>query len=128
LIPLLWWGVQELIRPATASVIRLACTAGLVAATCGCSDDGPREAGWTVGRAESVTTIRGMPVRTPRCRGLGAPVGNGKARSYRRFACEAGARRPGESYDSVGVYYEIRPRVSGGYVLENVRFIGLGVP
>jgi hypothetical protein len=34
----------------------------------------------------------------------------------------------GESYDSVGVYYEIRPRVSGGYVLESVRFIGVGVP
>jgi hypothetical protein len=39
-----------------------------------------------------------------------------------------GARRPGESYDTVGVYYEIRLRGSGGYVLENVRLLGPSVP
>lgn len=39
-----------------------------------------------------------------------------------------GGKESWRAYDPVGVYYEIRPRVSGGYVLENVRFIGPGVP
>jgi hypothetical protein len=94
----------------------------------GCSNDAPREAGWTVQGAESVTTIRGMSVRAPECRARGAPVGEGKPRTYRRFECEARVRPPGQSHDTVGVYYEIRPRVSGGYELHKVRFIGPGVP
>ena len=120
--------MQDLIRVRAASVIPLACAASLAAAVCGCSNSGPHETGWTVDRAESVTTIRGMAVRVRQCRGLGTPDGKGETRSYRRFACEAGARRPGESYDTVGVYYEIRLRGSGGYVLDDVRFLGPGVP
>lgn len=51
------------------------------------------------------------------------------ATHYRRFACEAGARRRGESYDTVAIHYVIRVLASGDHVLENVRFLGgPGVP
>jgi hypothetical protein len=120
--------MQDLIRVSAAPVIPLACAASLAAVVCGCSNNGSRETGWTIDRAESVTTIRGMAVRVLQCRGLGTPDGKGEARSYRRFACEAGARVAGERYDTVAVHYEIRLRVSGGYVLKDVRFIGPGVP
>jgi hypothetical protein len=60
-----------------------------------------------------------------RCRGLGQPDER-EAGRYRRFACVAGARRKGESYDTVAIRYVIRVRPAGGYVLENVRFSGLG--
>ena len=51
------------------------------------------------------------------------------ATHYRRFACEAGARRRGESYDTVAIHFVIRVLASGDYVLENVRFLsGPGVP
>ena len=115
-------------RVSAAPAIRLACAAGLILALSGCSNDAPREVGWTIERAESVTTIRGMTVRAPACLGRGAPVGSGKPRRFRRFDCEARARPPGESRDTVGVYYEIRLDAAGGYVLDDVRFIGPGVP
>jgi hypothetical protein len=97
------------------------CTAAL-AIMVGCGS-GARE-GWTVERAESVTTIRGMNVHVLRCR----PLGPGEDMRYKRFACEAGARRPGEAYDTVGILYQIRVE-DDGYVLERVRFIGgPGIP
>jgi hypothetical protein len=108
------------------SCLAFACAAGLAAAVLGCADT-ERETLWTVDRAESVTTIRGMGVRVVQCRGLGTPDER-EAGRYRRFACEAGARRNGESYDTVAIRYVIRVRAAGGYVLENVRFTGPGVP
>lgn len=109
------------------SCLAFACAAGIAAAVFGCADTERRETLWTVDRAESVTTIRGMRVRVVQCRGLGKPDER-EARRYRRFACVAGARRRGESYDTVAIRYVIRVRVAGGHVLENVRFIGPGVP
>jgi hypothetical protein len=110
-------------------VIAFASAAVLVSAVNGCSSPERDEAGWTVDRAESITNIRGMTVRVLQCRGLGTAAGEKGVRRYQRFVCEAGARRVGESYDTVGVFYEIRVRASGGYALENVRFIGgPGIP
>lgn len=70
-----------------------------------------------------------MPVRVLGCRGLGRQVGVGDSARYRRFACEAGARRPGEAYDTVAVHYTIRVVDSREYVLESARFYGgPGIP
>ena len=110
-------------RPRVASV----CAAGLALAAFGCAEVDRDETAWTVGRAESVTTIRGMPVRVRQCHGLGTP-GDGEMRRYRRFACVAGTRLRGEPYDTVAVLYVIRVLPSGGHALDNVRFLGLGVP
>jgi hypothetical protein len=109
------------------SCLAFACATGLAAAAFGCADTERRETRWTVDRAESVTTIRGLGVRVVQCRGLGTPDER-EAGRYRRFACVAGARRRGESYDTVEIRYVIRVRAAGGYVLENVRFSGPGVP
>jgi hypothetical protein len=109
------------------SGLAFACVAGLAAVVFGCADTERRGTAWTVDRAESITTIRGMAVRVVQCRGLGTPD-EGEARRYRRFACEAGARRRGEPYDTVAIYYVIRVLAAGEYVLENARFIGPGVP
>ena len=94
-----------------------------VLAGCGSGDD----EGWTVRQAESIRSIRGMPVHEPRCHGVGAALGDGGLR-YRRLACQAGARRSGERYDTVGVFYEVVPD-DGDYRLERVHFVGgPGVP
>jgi hypothetical protein len=80
--------------------------------------------GWTVERAEEVTNVRGLTVRVLECRGLGREQ-DGR---YKRFACRAGTRAPGEEAETVAVLYELHVRDSG-YVLRNVRFFGgPGIP
>lgn len=104
-----------------------------IAVACGNDDAGsvPR---WTVRQAESVSTIRGMRVRVRECRGLGNSARDAGLRRFRRFACVAGARRPGETFDTVGVFYDLRPLgkyegPASKHALENVRFIGgPGIP
>jgi hypothetical protein len=89
---------------------------------------------WTVRQARSISTIRGMHVRVHECRGLGHAERDDRSSRSRRFACIAGARRPGETFDTVGVLYDLRPlgRYEGPAskrALENVRFIGgPGIP
>jgi hypothetical protein len=86
---------------------------------------GSREDGWTVREAEAIRSVRGMPVHVLRCRGLDS----GRKHRYTRFACIAGARRPSESYDTVGVLYDLVPLKNNGYRLEKVKFIGgPGIP
>ena len=61
-----------------------------------------------------------MKVRVLLCREL---------QPHRRFACQAGARRAGEAYDTVGIHYDIHVLSDDHYELENVRFIGgPGIP
>jgi hypothetical protein len=94
-----------------------------------CAEDSEPD-GWTTPQAESITVIRGLPVRVRRCRGIGRREG----RRYRRFDCLAGARLRGESFDTVAVVYELRPssRFQGAhssYTLKHVRFVGgSGIP
>ena len=81
----------------------------------GCGSDD----GWTADRAESITRIRGMEVHVLFCREV----------ERRRFACQAGARRRGEAYDTVGIHYTVHALGPDHYELENVRFIGgPGIP
>ena len=69
--------------------------------------------------------MRGLPVRVRSCRGIGRANG----RRYTRLACAAGARLPGEDFDTVAVTFEVVPRRDEGYVLENVHFFGgPGIP
>ena len=80
--------------------------------------------GWTVEQAESVTEVRGLTVRSVECRGLGSE----KDGRYERFACAAGARAPGEPFETVAVLYEVHVRDSK-YRLQGVRFVGgPGIP
>jgi hypothetical protein len=101
----------------------------LVAFGAGCSNGAGTGDWWTVQQAEAMTTVRGMKVRVLECRGLGRRQLDGGVERFRRFACEAGARRPGETYDTVGVLYTIRVVDSRTHVLESARFHGgPGIP
>jgi hypothetical protein len=85
---------------------------------------------WNEKQAESITTIRGTPVRVRKCEGVG------KARErvlYRHFSCVAGTRLASQPIDTVAVTYTLHPlgEYSGRrsrYALTNVKFIGHGVP
>jgi hypothetical protein len=115
------------------AVAALTVVFGWLAVSCGTADTEsmPR---WTVRQAESISTIRGMRVRVRQCRGLGEATSDGGSRRFRRFACVAGARREGEAFDTVGVFYDLRPLgeydgPSSRHALANVRFIGgPGIP
>jgi hypothetical protein len=117
------------VRAVLASAVLLATSC---AAACANGDTPSREA-WTVREAESITSIRGMSVRVRHCRGLGRGTNDATLR-YRRFACVAGARRPAERFDTVGVFYELHPLgayqgARSKYSLTNVRFVGgPGIP
>ncbi|HEU6445761.1 MAG TPA: hypothetical protein VFL61_11945 [Gaiellaceae bacterium] len=104
---------------------RPACVALALAALAAC--DGGEVEGWTVEQAENaVTSVRGLPVRQPRCRGLGRA--EAEPPRYLQFACSAGARAPGERFETVAVLYELHVRDSG-YVLRAIRFVGgPGIP
>jgi hypothetical protein len=85
---------------------------------------------WTENQAESITSIRGTPVRVRHCEGLGTARGRFL---YRHFSCVAGTRLRYQPIDTVAVTYVLHPlgHYSGPnsrYALTNVRFIGHGVP
>jgi hypothetical protein len=63
------------------AVLLLASTL-LVNLACGDSDAG-RRGFWTVAEAESIKVVRGTPLRTTKCTGLGER----RASAYRRFRC-----------------------------------------
>jgi hypothetical protein len=95
-------------------------------AVAGCGDE---ERGWTVRQAESVDSVRGLPVRVRECRGLDDPSRDGAVRRYERLRCLAGARLEGERFDTVAVLYEIWPKDASEYELRRVEFIGgPGIP
>ena len=84
---------------------------------------------WTVARAEAIDSVRGLPVRVRERRGRGERLGErGRAR-YRRLSCVAGARLPGERFDTVAVLFDVRPTGDDDHKLENVQFVGgPGIP
>jgi hypothetical protein len=48
---------------------------------------------------------------------------------YRRRRCVAGARLPGERFDTVTVLLDVRPTSDDDHELETVRFVGgPGIP
>lgn len=85
---------------------------------------------WTERQAESITTVRSLPVTVRSCDGLG----EGDDDRYTRFECLAGTRAAWESYDTIAVTYVLHPL--GEYVgpqsrrrLTNVKFVGgPGIP
>ena len=100
-----------------------------IAAGCAGGSERP-EPRWTEHQAATITTVRSMPVRVVRCRGLGGREDG----SFERFACLAGTRAAWEPYDTIAVHYVLRPL--GDYEgprsphrLTSVRFIGgPGIP
>jgi hypothetical protein len=85
--------------------------------------------GWTAARAEAIDSVRGLPVRVRECRGRGQPLGDGRPARYRWLSCVAGARLPGERFDTVAVLFDVRPTSDDDHELENVRFVGgPGIP
>jgi hypothetical protein len=88
-----------------------------------------RDDGWTIDRAETIRSVRGLPVRPLECRGVGRGRGEGEERRYDRIACRGAARRPGERYDSVVAHYVVVPGEGDDYRLEDVSFVGgPGIP
>jgi hypothetical protein len=108
-------------------------TASLVLACCaasGCTDgNGASDRLWTVRQAESITLIRGTPVRVRHCRGLA-----GRDDRYESFECLASGRTGFDRFDTVGVFYVLQPLGEyegrrSKYRLSNVRFVGgPGIP
>jgi hypothetical protein len=104
-----------------------------VAAACAGSDSQsvPR---WTEGEAESIPSVRSLPVRRVECEGLGEAEIEGERRSYTRFDCVGGTRAAWETYDTIAVLYVLRPLEQydgprSRHRLTRVRFVGgPGIP
>jgi hypothetical protein len=113
-------------RLLVGATVVLAC----VAAGCAGSD-APSVPRWTEPEAESIRTVRSLPVRVLSCDGLGASEPDGR---YARFDCVGGTRAPWETYDSIAVFYELRPLEEydgprSRHALTRVRFVGgPGIP
>jgi hypothetical protein len=131
--------------PHNASMAGLATNAGrtalasltLVLALIAPGTAGAHERGalWTVRQAESISTVRSMPVHVLECTGRGRGVRQGGVTRYRHFACTGGTRAPWETYDTIAVLYIVHPissfarRDRQRYTLSNVRFVGgPGIP
>jgi hypothetical protein len=101
----------------------------------GCTDaNDPRVYLWTVEQAESITSVRGQPVRVRHCRGIGRGERGEHPARYRRFRCLAGARAEFDRYDTVAALKVHQPlgdyeNSTSRHRLTNVRFVGgPGIP
>ena len=89
---------------------------------------------WPAWQAESISTVRGMPVRGRDCRGVGRAIVDDGVRRYRRFRCAARARAPWETYDTIAVLYMVHSLgpyagPASPHTLTQVHFIGgPGIP
>jgi hypothetical protein len=87
-----------------------------------------------VRQAESIRTVRSMPVNVLECRGLGKPSSRSGAVRYRHFRCTGGTRAPWERYDTIAVQYTLHPLTAfrsaqRRFAITHVRFIGgPGIP
>jgi hypothetical protein len=87
------------------------------------------DSAWTVPQAEAIQSVRGLPVQVRECRGRGEPHDDGGRLRYERLSCVAGARLPGERFDTVAVVFDVRPTSDDDHELEKVRFVGgPGIP
>jgi hypothetical protein len=121
--------MSEIVQRRVAVVLALVACLGA-----GCRDGNRAHVPlWTVQQAESITSVRGLPVRVRHCRGTGTRERHENTRLYSRFECLAAARAAFQPYDTVAVLYVLHPLEDDGptsrYRLTNVRFIGgPGVP
>ena len=89
---------------------------------------------WTEREAESIATVRGLPVHVRSCTGLGRARATNAVVRYSRFSCVAGTGLDWESYDTIAVTYVLVPLgpYEGGcseHAMRNVRFVGgTGIP
>jgi hypothetical protein len=106
----------------------------LACAAAGCAGDSSSGPRWTEREAESIATVRSVPVRRVECEGLGAAEIDGPQRSYLRFDCIGGARAEWETYDTIAVLYVLRPLEDyegpqSRHRVTRVRFVGgPGIP
>jgi hypothetical protein len=96
-------------------------------AGCGASDRPAKF--WTVEEAESIRAIRGTPLRTTDCRG----VGKSRDSTYRRFSCVGIVVPRSLPQLPVRVRYALNPRgrfdgAHSAYLATNVHFDAFGVP
>jgi hypothetical protein len=102
----------------------------LLAIAVGCAgSDSPSVARWAEQEAESITTVRSLPVRVVRCDGLGEAESDGGRRAYARLDCVGGTRAAWETYDTIAVFYVLRPLEEyegprSRHRLTKVRFVG----
>jgi hypothetical protein len=95
-----------------------------------CSADGDSGRFWTEPQAESITTVRSLPVTVRGCEGLG----EGEDGRYARFECLAGTRAAWENYDTIAVTYVVHPLEGydgprSSHRLTDVKFVGgPGIP
>jgi hypothetical protein len=91
---------------------------------------------WTTMQAESISVVRGMPVRVHYCRGLDGADRRRAEPRFTRFRCLAGARASSDPYgvETIAVLYVLHPLApyhgpGSKHRLTNVRFIGgPGIP
>lgn len=89
---------------------------------------------WSTREAESIATVRGLPVHVKQCRGLGHSRRGLAVVRYSRFACTAGTGLDWDAFDTVSVTYVLVPlgRYEGGcssHALRDVHFVGgTGIP
>lgn len=115
---------------ATGAAVVLA-TAVVLAAT---GEPTRAPAYWTVRQAESIASVRRVPLHVEECRGTGPALQRAAVARYARFSCTAGTGLDREPFDSVAVTYELVPegRYEGTrseYSVRDVRFVGgTGIP
>lgn len=103
---------------------------GALAFLAACGDGSSRPAiFWTVEQAESITVIRGTPLRTTKCNGLG----DERDSAFRRFFCIGKVVPQGLPQLPVRVRYVLNPRGAfrgrrSAYLATSVRFDSFGVP
>jgi hypothetical protein len=100
----------------------------LVCAACAGGDSGPPL--WTESEAESIASVRSLPVNDAECEGRGEADED----RYASFDCVAGTRAPWETYDTIAVFYVVRPLAEydgprSRHRLGRVKFVGgPGIP
>jgi hypothetical protein len=103
---------------------------GALTVLAGCGGASSRPATfWTVEQAESITVIRGTPLRTTKCTGFGEERESG----FRRFSCIGKVVPRGLPQLPVRVRYVLNPRGAyrgsrSAYLATSVRFDAFGVP
>jgi hypothetical protein len=104
--------------------------AAAVGAAAACGDaNAPSPRFWTVEQAESIRTVRGTPLTTTRCTGIGAA----RDGSYPRFSCVGKVVPPTMPDRPVRVRYVLNPRGrydgrGSAYLATDVHFDAFGVP
>jgi hypothetical protein len=121
----MWFPARSILRGASRLGLGLTLVV-LVMLGCGSSSPGVY---WTVEQAESIKRVRGTPLKTTTCNG----VGKGHASRYRRFSCVGVIVPPSAPNRPVRVRYVLNTRGKyegdkSSYLATRVYFDAFGVP